>query len=150
MKKSAKIFISYSHKDSKWLERLNIHLKPLLRNGNIESWDDTKIVPGDKWESEIFNHLSTSNVAILLVSADFMASDFIINNELPPILQKAENEGLKVISLIVKPSLFDKHEVLPTFQAFNSPSEPIVGMSENKQEQVLSNLAKLVMEIHKS
>ena len=150
MERSAKIFISYSHKDSKWLERINIHLKPLLRNGNIESWDDTKILPGDKWKSEIFNHLSTSNVAILLISADFMASDFIVESELPPILQKAESKGLKVISLIIKPSLFDIHEVLPTFQAFNSPSEPLAGMSESKQEEVLANLAKLVMEIHSS
>ena len=84
------IFISYSHEDSKYLHRLKVHIKPLERQGLVELWDDTKIKAGDKWEKSIFNALNRSAIAILIISADFLASDFIIENELPPLLEKAK------------------------------------------------------------
>ena len=49
----SQIFISYSHKDKKWLERLQVHLKPLEREGLFERWDDTMINAGEKWRDEI-------------------------------------------------------------------------------------------------
>lgn len=66
------IFISYSHEDSKYLKRLNVHLKPLERQGLVELWDDTKIKVGDKWEEEILKALNRSAIAILIISADFL------------------------------------------------------------------------------
>lgn len=74
-----KVFISYSHADKEWLERLRRHLKPLDREGRLECWDDTHIRPGDDWKQEIQNALDTAQVAVLLISADFFASDFILN-----------------------------------------------------------------------
>src|SRR3954471_12739938 len=72
-----KVFISYSHADKDWLERLKRHLKPLVREGNLDCWDDTHIRSGDDWKQEIQNALDTAQVAVLLISADFFASDFI-------------------------------------------------------------------------
>lgn len=142
-----KIFISYSHKDKEWMQRLQIHLKPLVRNEKIEAWDDTQIKAGDKWKDKILNKLSTANVAILLISADFLASDFIVNNELPAILKKAEYSGLKIISIILKPSLFDNTSDLSAFQTINPPSMPLSAMTEHEQEVVFMNLAKEIAEI---
>ncbi len=68
------VFVSYSHADKKWLERLKVHLKPLERDHQIVIWNDTKLRSGDKWLVEINKALSTPEVAILLVSADFLAS----------------------------------------------------------------------------
>ena len=147
MQNKTKIFISYSHSDRVWLDRLNIHLKPLKRNGLVESWDDTQIKAGDKWMKEIENKLESCNVAILLISADFLASDFIVNNELPPLLQKAEYNGLKVIPVILKPSLFLKNPNLSCFQAINSPNEPIISLPESKQEEKLMEVASLISEM---
>src|SRR6218665_3206938 len=87
------IFISYSHKDAEYLERLLVHLKPLERDGLIDTWVDTRLLAGDRWKKEIDAALKKARVAVLLVSADFLASDFIINNELPPLLKAAEEQG---------------------------------------------------------
>jgi internalin A len=72
-----KVFISYSHHDTKWLERLRVRLKPLQRIHRVEIWDDTKLKPGSKWREEIANAIKSTAVAIPLISAEFLASDFI-------------------------------------------------------------------------
>lgn len=88
-----KVFISYSHADKKWLERLKKHLKPVVRGGHLEYWDDTHIQPGDDWQREIRTALDTAQVAVLLISADFFSSDFIDETELPPLLTAAQTKG---------------------------------------------------------
>ena len=75
-----KVFISYCHNDKEWLQRLQVHLKPLIREG-LEMLDDTQIKPGPKWVGEIRNALDSASVAILLMTADFLTSDYIANTE---------------------------------------------------------------------
>lgn len=77
-----KVFISYSHKNANVLERLKVHLSPLKRTGLIEEWTDQEIKAGDKWDEKIRENLLKSDVIILLLSADFIASDYIWNYEL--------------------------------------------------------------------
>src|SRR5918993_2592769 len=89
-----KVFISYSHADKEWLDRLKRHLKPLVRENSLDLWDDTHIRPGDDWKQEIQNALDTAQVAVLLISADFFVSDFIDEAELPPLLAAAQAGGV--------------------------------------------------------
>ena len=81
------IFISYSHKDQEYLNRILVHLKPIGKEDEIDTWSDLRLRPGDQWRKEIALALDQAAVAILLVSADFLASDFIVENELPPLLR---------------------------------------------------------------
>src|SRR5262245_58562499 len=99
-----KVVVSYSHTDSKWLKRVQIHFKDLTRRGLVELWDDTKIRAGDQWREEIRDALASAKVVVLLISADFIASDFIAKDELPPLLAAAKNDGIRILSLILSPS----------------------------------------------
>jgi TIR domain len=92
-----RVFISYSHKDRDWLEKLQIVLKPLIRKGIISIWDDTQIQAGDQWRNQIAEALGNARVAVLLVSPDFLASDFIADHELPPMLRAAQDQGLRIL-----------------------------------------------------
>lgn len=140
-----KVFISYSHKDGKWLERLRVHITDLERRGLVEVWDDTKIQPGAEWRQEIDNALASASVAVLLVSADFIASNFIAENELPPLLAAAEKKGVVILPLIIGPSLFETIESLARFQSINSPSKPLIGLSKVKQEACLVKLSRTIL-----
>ena len=103
-KRKVNIFISYAHTDAKWLEKLQNHLKVLKKYfDNIECWADTQLKGGDKWREEIEKAIEKANVAILLVSTDFLASDFIATDELPPLLRKAADSGARILPLIVSP-----------------------------------------------
>lgn len=141
-----KVFVSYSHSDRLWLKRLQIHLKDLERSGLIEVWDDTKIHPGSNWRNEILDALNAARVAILLVSADFIASDFIAHDELPPLLLAAETEGVVILPLILSPSRYEKIENLARFQSVNPPSMPLIGLSKVEQEQYLVKLSDEVLQ----
>ena len=136
-----RIFVSYSHADADWLKRLQVHLKPLERTGAIEWWDDTRILPGMAWRDEIEKALNAAAIGVLLVSADFLASDFIANHELPPLLAAAQDKGLTILSLIVGPSQFQNTPELSRFQAVNDPAQPLIGLPKAEQETVLLKLA---------
>lgn len=136
------IFISYSHKDERWLKRLQVHLKPLEDIGLIRRWDDTCIEPGSKWREDIKNGLNIAKGAILLISADFLASEFITKNELPPLLEAAELNGTLILPIIVSPCRFSETSSISKFQPVNPPSRPIVKMSTGDQEETFLKVAK--------
>jgi len=138
------VFVSYSHKDNAFLGRLRVHLKPLERQGLMDMWDDSRIDAGDQWKAAIEEALGRARVAILLVSADFLASEFIVENELPPLLAKAESDGTRIVPVIVKPCRFRRDKNLSRFQAINDPATPLVNMSEGDQEKVYDQLSQLV------
>lgn len=138
------IFISYSHQDKKYLEWLQKHLKAFQRqNRQIEVWDDTKIKAGDKWKKEIESALEKASVAFLLVSKDFLASDFVMDEEIPKLLQKCSEEGTLFIPIILTPCLFDDSP-LGDFQAINTPDTPLSSMSETEVDQVFVDLLRQV------
>src|SRR4051794_3439679 len=142
-----KVFISYSHADKEWLDRLKRHLKPLVREGNLDCWNDTHIRPGDDWQQEIRTALDTAQVAVLLISANFFASDFIDENELPPLLAAAEAKGVRILSVIISVSRFVQYPDLARFQAVNPPVRPLNEMPPAEQETVLDRLAHTIESI---
>ena len=139
-----KLFISYSHQDSHWLERLQVYLKPLEREGLIVRWDDTRIKPGMRWQEEIKQALASTKVAVLLISADFLASDFITEHELPPLLQAAEQDGALILPVIVGFCRFEKDPELSQFQAVNAADQPLIALKGAAQEKLLWSVAEAI------
>jgi tetratricopeptide (TPR) repeat protein/GTPase SAR1 family protein len=144
-----RLFISYSHSDDHWLKRLKVYLKPLERYCNIDIWDDTQVKVGDRWKKEIESALTAADMAILLISADFMASDFITRYELPALLKKASDEGTRILPILVEPSLFDVDEQLSQFQAVNPPEMTLSLLPEAQQGMIMVKLARQLLELLK-
>jgi hypothetical protein len=136
-------FISYSHKDSKYLTELKIHLGYFTGNSRIDFWDDTKMMPGSQWREEIRKAIESAKVAVLLVSADFLNSEFIAKNELPPLLAAAEHEGATILPVIIRPCAFTSTN-LKQFQAVNDPSVPLSKMRKYRREEEWTKIAILV------
>lgn len=138
------VFVSYSHADAEYLARLKVHIRPFERLGVVNLWADTKIKTGAMWKREIEDALNRAAVAIFLVSADFLASDFVVENELPPLLKAAENGGVRIIPLILKPCAFTSIPELSQFQAINDPATPLISTEESNQELLWCSVAREV------
>jgi len=143
MKPRNNIFISYSHHDKEWLERLNTFLKPLIRSTQIDIWDDTKINPGANWHIEIENALNHAQIAILLVSPNFLASDFITDEELPKIFKKSSDEGMVIIWVALSFCLYSETELVK-YQAANNPSKPLDSVPSHEQNQILVEICQKI------
>jgi hypothetical protein len=140
------VFISYSHKDKEWLEKLRTMLKPLVRNQTINVWDDTKIQAGSQWKDEIKNALAAAKIAVLIVSPNFLASDFIAEHELSPLLQEAEQEGLTIIWVYVSSCLYNETEI-GNYQAAHDISRPLKGLSEAELDNVLVDICQKIKDL---
>jgi hypothetical protein len=135
------VFVSYCHKDALWLEKILVHLRPLERRGIVDVWSDRRIESGDVWRKEIAAALARARVALLLVSPDFLASDFIDSEELPPLLAAAERCGCRVIPVLVRPSLFESIPELACFQGV-PVGDTLSELSEPEVDRVLAELVR--------
>ncbi len=131
------VFISYSHKDNqgrkKWLDDLRTHLTPYLRQGLIEAWSDLEIKAGSKWSADIETAIARTRVAVLLVTPHFLASDFIHDHELCPLLKLAENAGVQILWIPVRASSYHLYPLEDT-QALIPPDKPLAEMKAERDE----------------
>jgi hypothetical protein len=140
-----KVFISYSHEDKEWLDMLRKWLKPLEKNGLLEFWDDTKIKPGSDWRQEIKDAMNSARLAVLLVSQNFLASKFIPEEELTPILQSVENEGVSILWIAVSESTYEETGI-EKFQAVNDPKKPLDTLPSQELNKELKEIFKKIKE----
>lgn len=142
--KHGRLFVSYARADSQWLSRLMIHLRPLERAGRIEVWHDGRLESGDTWRVELADALNEASCAILLVSANFMASDFIYTNELQPIATRVRAHGVIVFPVMVGHCLFEEDRYLKDVQMFNDPERPLSRLESSEVDETLVKLARAV------
>jgi len=119
MQTTVKIFFCYAHEDEALLNKLKTHLKPLQRQGFIDVWSDRNISAGAEWGREIDKHLNTAQIILLLISPDFMASDYCYSIEMKQAIERHERGEAKVIPIILRPvywqgAPFSKLQTLPT------------------------------------
>ena len=147
----AQVFISYSHKDRKWRDELEIQFKPYLRGGSIVSWSDQQIAPGSEWFKEIQSALVNSKVAVLLVTPAFIASDFIHEHELGPLLKGATQGGVKILWVPVRESGYKKTPLKDYQAAVLDPSKPLAAMTPAARDRawvkICEEIEKAVSEV---
>ena len=98
-----KVFVSYAHKDTQWMKRLVKQLKVLERQNLIEVWADTEIRAGDDWYNTINKAMREARVAILMVTVEFLVSNFIQDEEVPALLQRHAEDGMRIVPILVYP-----------------------------------------------
>jgi hypothetical protein len=101
------IFYSYSHKDEELRNELEKHLTILKYSGLIRTWHDRKILPGDSWEAAIEDYFESAEVILLLVSVDFLASDYCRDHEMARALERHRQGTAHVVPIILRPVVWD-------------------------------------------
>ncbi len=158
-----RVFISYSHQDESLLRAFLVHLKPEDERGIIDLWTDRRIEAGQKWHGEIQDAIASSAVAVLLISPDFLASSYIREQELPPLLRAAEEGKLALACLHLRASRVadevnrfavalsggeTKSVSLTDYQALNKPEKPVQDEDAKQHDQLFVDAARQIQALH--
>jgi len=140
MDTAPQVFLSYSHADEAWKERLVTQLRVLEREGRLVCWDDRRIAPGENWQREIETALATCAVALLLISANFLTTRFIIDIEVPRLLERRAKNGLRIIPVFVRPCRWQEIRWLKDIQGRPKDGKFLSGMAPHDAEAALAEL----------
>lgn len=139
-KSSINIFFAYSREDSSLRGRLDKHLSSLKRSKDIKTWFDGEIKPGEEWEKNIFSALGESDIILLLISADFISSDYCYDVEMKKAIARHENGEAIVIPVIL--SHCDWTETpFSKLQALPKDGVPIVDQKWYTEDQAMKDVA---------
>jgi hypothetical protein len=140
------IFISYSHKDEKDRMKLEDHLKILQKLGLISIWTDRKITPGDEWKGQIDNNLKSARIILMLISSNFMASDYCYDIEMTTALKRHENNEATAIPIILRDCLWQIAE-FAKLQALPQDGKPIQKFV--RKDEAYTSIARAIAKIIK-
>src|SRR5229473_6626873 len=121
---SVKIFFCYAHEDEALLNKLKAQLRPLQRQGLVDVWYDRDISAGSDWEQQIKEQLNTAQIILLLVSPDFMDSDYINDVELKRAIERHKRGEARVIPVILRHVYWQS--TLGTLQALPTDGKPVI------------------------
>lgn len=136
------VFISYSHRDEDWKDRLVAHLGVSQKQGLFYAWEDRLIRGGEDWYQKIHDAMNAASVAILLVSANSLTSDFILNEEVQRLLQLQKVVGLHIFPVIIKPCDWEAVAWLKQMNLRPVDGRPLSGGNEHQIDFDLATIAK--------
>src|SRR5262245_30454076 len=139
------VFISYSHKDIKWMEKFRAQLS-VIQQTVLEIWSDERIESGQNWLEEINAAIARARVALLLVTPDFFASEFIRDHELPKILTRHQGKGLFLSWVPIRHTAYQKSYLAKIQAAISDPGRPLRDRSEAEQDLAMSQIAGMIGE----
>ncbi len=146
-KRNIRVFFSYSHKNKAWKDRVVTHLTPFVHRGDIVLWDDRKIGTGDDWYPAIKKQIDQADVAICLISPEYLASDFVNKEEIPALNRRRQEEGMLLIPVLIEPCAWQQVTWLSQIQIFPTPPKPLSELRADQRERALAKLATLVAEL---
>jgi tetratricopeptide (TPR) repeat protein len=136
------VFISYSHKDEIWKNRLLTHLRISEKEGLLELWDDRRIAAGTEWRSEIQKAIDSADIGILLISADFLVSDFIRGEEIPRMLERRSKSGMRLFPVMVRTCDWKIVSWLEPIQIRPTGARPLAGFGGNRRDEEMAAIAE--------
>ncbi len=144
------VFVSYSHRDREWKDRLVHHLEVLEREGQLEVWEDNRIPASADWRVEIEGAIGRARVAVLLMSVDFLRSDFIRTKEVPEFLARRMAGGLHVFPVIIQPCAWEQVEALAAIQARPRDGKVLADFRRSRAERELVEIAREILQLVKA
>ena len=138
------IFCCYAHEDEQLLNKLKTHLKPMQRQGLIDVWHDRDISAGMEWEREIDTHLNTAQIILLLVSPDFINSDYCYCIEMKRAIERHTRYEARVIPIILRP-VYWQGVPFGKLQALPKDAKPVTDW--RNREKALFNVAEGIRKV---
>lgn len=140
------VFCCYARQDEDSLKDLKKHLMLLVRQNIICVWNDTDISPGSDWEKEVHQHLNSANIILLLISPDFMASNYCYSVEMMRAMERHEQREACVIPIIARP-VYWQTAPFGTLQALPKDAQPIKGSSWFSTDEAFLWVVKGILSI---
>lgn len=149
VKRKIRVFYSYAHEDEKFVRELEKQLGVLKRIGVITTWHDRKINPGDLWEEKISKHLESSQIILLMVSSDFVASDYCWDEEMVKALQLHELQKAVVVPIVLREVAFIQMTPFGKLKMLPKDAKPIVQWEREEEAwaKVATALGKVCAEV---
>jgi hypothetical protein len=136
------VFISYSHRDEMWKDRLLTQLGVLQQQSVLALWHDRRIGAGADWYQEICQAMEAAHVAVLLISAHFLTSSFILQQEVARLLTRRQQEGLPIVPILLTPCAWKQVPWLARMQLRPLDARPLSAGNEHQIETDLTAIAK--------
>ena len=138
------IFISYSHKDEIWKDRLRPHLGLLERDDRIIIWDDRQIEPTAEWYDQIKRVMARASIAVCLISADYLNSEFCTKEEIPYLLRRRKEEGMHLFLVLLRPCAWQALSWLKTLQMLPRDGKSVASDFKDDWDTPFAELATYV------
>lgn len=107
LKQEIKLFYCYAREDRPLRDELEKHLSWLMRRYRLTNWHDREILPGEAWEEAIDEHLNAAHLILLLISSDFMASDYCYGKEMQRALERNKAGTCRVLPILLRPTFWE-------------------------------------------
>lgn len=140
------VFLSYSHEDERWKDQLRVQLEVLEQQGLLEVWDDRQIDAGETWYDKIRAAMDGAEVAVCLISAEYLASDFCTKEEIPYLLKRRTEQGMRLLPVLVRPCPWKLVSWLKAIQMLPRDGQTIADLRGAKRDRVFSEIAESIGE----
>src|SRR5947209_12052879 len=143
---AVKIFICYAREDEELLKKLKAHLKPLQRQGLIDVWHDRDISAGTEWEHEINRHLNEAEIILLMVSPNFMDSDYCYGIEMKRAIERHERGEAQVIPIILR-HVYWQVDPISKLQALPRDAIPVISSRWHTQDEAFFDVTEGIQKV---
>jgi predicted NACHT family NTPase len=148
MSAPVEIFCCYAREDQQMLEGLKRHLMPLQRSGQIQIWSDTNLNAAVEWEKELHEHLESADIILLLISSDFIASEYCYSTEMMRAIERHDQGTAHVIPILLR-SIFWRNAPFAKFQILPTNAKPVTKWSDRNEafNDITEHVKRVVSEL---